>query len=129
MEEYVIDTLVKKAKEASINAFVPDSNVAVGAAIAGERADYVGATVECSAKSAGCCAERVALYNGISQGDTSFFAMAVYSAGDALPYPCGTCLQALSDFSDDMEIALVCENDIKVVELKALLPHPVKWED
>lgn len=129
MEEYVIDALVKKAKEAATNAFVPDSNVAIGAAIAGERADYTGVQVECSAKSSGCCAERVALYNGISQGDTSFFALAIYSDGDVLPYPCGTCLQALSDFSDDMEIAIVSRNDIKIVELKSLLPHPTRWED
>lgn len=125
----MIDNLVKRAKSAAENAFVPLSNYAVGAALLAESGEvYIGSSVECSAASAGCCAERAALYSGIAHGDTSFVALAVFHEGTSLPYPCGTCVEALAEFSDDLEIVLVSEADIIVTDLKKLMPYPMSWE-
>ncbi len=58
-----------------------------------------GANVENRSFGLSNCAERSALFAAVSQGKTSFRAVAVFCpAADAPVSPCGACRQALSEF-------------------------------
>lgn len=126
MEEYLLDNLIDQAKEISANAYVPYTNYPVGAALLADSGQiYLGASVDAAGHS-GCCAERIALYDAVIKGDTRFTALAVYSDGAHLPFPCGTCLQALSEFCPDqeMDVIVTCDDDMRIYKLKELLPNP-----
>ena len=74
------------------------------------------------------CAERVAVFKAISEGEKNFSKIAVVGGKDGIINgifaPCGVCRQVLREFcSDDFQIILgESEKDFKVVTLKELLP-------
>ena len=119
------DDLLKRAKEAKAGAYAPYSRFRVGAALLGKSGRvYTGANVENASYSVTCCAERVALFKAVTEGEREFDAIAVTSDSDSLTWPCGVCRQALSEFGLDMDV-LGSNNvlEYQSVKLKALLPH------
>lgn len=117
--------LVKKALDARTKAYAPYSKFRVGAAIETQDGKiFTGCNVEDAAYSTTCCAERVALFNAVSNGKRKFKRIAVVSdAAGACP-PCGTCRQALMEFARDMEVIMSSPRDnTKVMRLKDLLPE------
>jgi len=96
--------LVEAASRARKRAHAPYSGLSVGCALEDEEGRvYVGCNVENASFSLTVCAERVALLKAVSEGSRRFSRMAVV-AQEPL-YPCGACLQALSEFcSGDFEI-------------------------
>ena len=123
--------LLKLAREAWKNAYAPYSDFAVGAALLCKNGKvFLGCNVENHSYSAGCCAERVALYGAISAGEREFTALAVTGwQRDSAPkvcMPCGICRQALSEFSHDLEIITGTPEDIKSYKLSELIPHRFK---
>ena len=120
--------LIKKAIEARNNAYAMYSGYKVGAALLSEKGEiFTGCNIENSAYSPTVCAERVALFKAVSEGERSFKMLAISGGkGDKLSvaYPCGVCRQVLSEFCDeDMVILLVKnENDYEVCTLGELLP-------
>jgi cytidine deaminase len=118
------EALICLAKEAMKQAYAPYSNFQVGAALlSADGAVYTGCNVENASYSAGCCAERTALFKAVSEGARDFVKIAVVSADKKPAYPCGICRQVLSEFGQD--ITVVVEEDGKAVEyrLSNLLPH------
>jgi cytidine deaminase len=89
--------LIRSAQEARRWAYAPYSNYAVGAALltASGRV-YDGVNVENAAYPDGICAERVAVFKAISEGEREFEAIAVVTI-NAGP-PCGSCRQVLAEF-------------------------------
>ena len=72
------------------------------------------------------CAERVALFKAVSEGARQVLAIAVY-AEKSLPYPCGMCLQALSEFTAaDVPVFLSSGAEERALTFKDLFPHPFK---
>ena len=126
MDRQDVTILKAAAKEASKASYSPYSKYAVGAAVLTEKGLYAGTNVENASYGATMCAERVALFKAVSEGARQVSALAVY-AGPSLPYPCGMCLQALSEFaSADAPVLIASETEEKELSFKDLLPHPFK---
>jgi len=78
-------------------AYVPYSHYPVGAAVlAGSGRIYSGANVENAAYPTTMCAERVAIFSAVSQGEREFEAIAVVTANGGTP--CGSCRQVMAEF-------------------------------
>lgn len=96
--------LLEIAREAQGRAYAPYSNFPVGAALlsAGGRV-YTGCNVEISSYGLTCCAERVAFFKAISEGEREFQALAVVAPGKEVSI-CGACRQVIWDFAPDLVI-------------------------
>lgn len=101
-----LEKLVTLARGARRNAYAPYSHYAVGAAVLAQSGKiYTGCNVENAAYPSALCAERVAIYKGVSEGEREFLALAVVTAN--MGSPCGACRQVLSEFAaDDVLIML-----------------------
>jgi len=123
--------LIEKAKAAMKGAYAPYSRFRVGAALEGRSGKvFTGANVENASYGATCCAERVALFKAVTEGERDFTAIAVISDSGSHTFPCGICRQALSEFSPD--IAVICANrnmDYEKLPLNELLPHSFSGKD
>ena len=115
--------LIDIANEARKTSYSPYSNYAVGAALRAKNGKiYTGVNVENAAYSVTMCAERVALFKAVSEGEREFDAISVVT--DNGGSPCGPCRQALAEFGLDLSV-LIADGEGKVVEettLNELLP-------
>jgi len=102
----LIEMLLGRAREASRKAYAPYSKFPVGAAIlTGKGEVFVGANVENSSSGLTVCAERNAAACAVIAGARNFKAIAIFSPRAKAPlYPCGACLQVLSEFAQEMDI-------------------------
>lgn len=112
--------LIKRAHNAKERAYAPYSGFKVGAALLTEQGEiFTGCNIENASYGAAICAERVAVFNAVSNGKRSFTKLAVTAV------PCGMCRQVLSEFcSGDFEI-IVAETEEKytVRTLEDILPE------
>ena len=105
----------------------------MGVALLSNGKIYQGFNIENISYSLTICAERVAAIDSILDGpiidgSRDFEKIAIASDTLDFPYPCGACLQFLSEFVADMEIILVNgEGEIKKTTLKTLFPKPFKF--
>ena len=90
--------LLAAARQAQANAYAPYSNYRVGAALlASSDVIYQGANIENAAYPDSICAERVAVFKAVSEGEKDFPAIAVVTRDGGTP--CGSCRQVLAEFS------------------------------
>lgn len=125
MSEY--KNLIKSAKEPLKRAYAPYSGFKVGAAVLTKTGRiFTGCNIENASYGLTVCAERAAVFNAVSAGHRSFTAIAVVTSGKSIAFPCGACLQVLSEFAPDIRIILGTAAGKKVVtrRLKELLPTP-----
>lgn len=127
--------LVLKAIDAMKNSYSPYSNFKVGASLLTESGKvYTGCNIENVAFGPTVCAERVAFFKAISEGEKNFSKIAVVGGKDGIissaTPPCGVCRQVMREFcNDNFEILIVRENaNYEKVLLKDLLPHSFKPE-
>lgn len=105
--------VVKKAVELSVqirkNAHAVYSNFMVGAVIITKSGKiYPGVNVENSSYGATVCAERVALFNAVTDGHKDIEAVVIASnLNGKAAFPCGVCRQVLADFNPEMDVYLV----------------------
>jgi cytidine deaminase len=105
MAEY--DALIAAAKHARENAHAPFSNFRVGAAVRAKSGRiYGGCNVENASYGLTCCAERVAIFKAVSEGEHGFDAIAVVADTDSLTPPCGACRQIIWEFCGDVPVVL-----------------------
>ncbi len=98
--------LLRLANEARANAYAPYSGFPVGAALLCEDGTvYTGANVESEVNGLSLCAERVALFKAISEGQHRFEKLAVSCASDHCR-PCGACRQVLHEHAPEMEVLM-----------------------
>jgi cytidine deaminase len=119
------EELIQEALAARLNAHAPYSNFRVGAALetAGGRV-YRGCNVENATYGLTVCAERVALWKAISEGEREFARIAVTSDSPKLITPCGACRQLLWEFGGDLEVVLATPSGLRETRrLKDLLPE------
>jgi len=116
--------LIKVAKEVSIHSYSPYSKYKVGAALLTKNGKiYTGTNVENASFPAGMCAERVALFDAVKDGEKEFEAMAIYAEGNNFPFPCGICRQVISEFTRDIKVIIAKSEDEYVVKnISELLP-------
>src|SRR5512140_3721944 len=89
--------LIDLAVEAGRRAYAPYSNYPVGAALRTRSGRiFTGCNVENAAYPTSICAERVAIFKAVSEGEKEFEVMAV-GTGDG-GAPCGSCRQVLAEF-------------------------------
>jgi cytidine deaminase len=71
------------------------------------------------------CAERVALFKALSDGQRRFLRIAIVADPSEPTSPCGACRQLLWEFAGDLEVILGnLEQEIAHYRLLDLLPHP-----
>jgi cytidine deaminase len=100
--------LIRQAQEARLRAYAPYSNYKVGAALLTRQGDlFCGTNVENAAYPTSMCAERVAVYKAVSEGQRQFQAIAVVTGNGGMP--CGSCRQVLAEFGLDT-IVLVADS-------------------
>jgi cytidine deaminase len=124
MSEY--DALVAAAKAARENAHAPYSNFRVGAALrATSGRIFGGCNVENSTYGLTVCAERVAIFKAMSEGERGFYAIAVVTGSDTLTPPCGACRQLIWEFCGDVPVVLEnLKGKREVHRMKDLFPKP-----
>ena len=94
-----LTTLALAAIEASKSAYAPYSKFKVGAALLAEDGRiFTGCNVENASYGLTNCAERTAVFKGVSEGATRFTALAVAGGEGEVAMPCGACRQVLAEF-------------------------------
>ncbi|MCS7010463.1 MAG: cytidine deaminase [Anaerolineales bacterium] len=89
--------LILLAKEAARRAYAPYSGYPVGAALRTKSGRiFTGCNVENAAFPHGMCAERVAIFKAVSEGEREFEAIAVVTPNGGSP--CGGCRQVMAEF-------------------------------
>lgn len=120
-----MDQLMSAAIQAKTQAIAPYSNFHVGAAIeTAEGKIYTGCNIESSSYGLTCCAERVAIFKALSEGERAFTRIAVAADTEEFCTPCGACRQVLWDYGRNL--AIICINKNGAMEktaLKNLLPE------
>jgi cytidine deaminase len=117
--------LIEEAIRFTRRAYSPYSHFKVGAAVlTTDNKIYGGCNIECSSFSLTLCGERVAAAKALSEGKTKIKAVAIATQNKKFAFPCGACLQFLSEFAvPETEIILVKSKDkYKIFTLKSLLP-------
>ena len=116
--------LIQKAIEMRSRALAPYSNYKVGAAILTKSGRiFGGCNIENSSYSLTICAERVALFKAVSEGETKFKALSVSTNNAGMP--CGACRQVIWDICGNISI-LICNNNKLITKTESirLLPMP-----
>lgn len=122
----LLHTLAKHARSARTRARAPYSKFKVGAALHGvDGRIFTGGNIENAAYPLTICAERVAVFQAITQGHRRFDAIAVIGDPDNPTAPCGSCRQVLWELAGDVWVYLVSRRgQSELMRLSDLLPLP-----
>lgn len=132
MDDKLRKQLIHLAFEARMQSYSQYSEYAVGAALlCADQSIYTGCNIENASYGATMCAERTAVFKAVSEGHTSFLAIAIVGgkknqAVTDYAFPCGICRQVLREFSNPDEMKVVVAtgvNDYKEWTLAQLLPE------
>jgi cytidine deaminase len=117
--------LLQKARDAQKNSYSPYSKFKVGAALLSQSGRvYLGTNIENASYGLCLCAERVAIFKAVSEGENVFSKMAIVcpAKGDVCR-PCGACRQVMLEFAPDLIVIMSnAEGQIETRTLKELLP-------
>ena len=120
--------LIQAAARARLGAVAPYSHFQVGAALATPAGQILGgANVESASYGLTCCAERVALFKALTDGENQFLALAVVARWDGGPMPCGACRQLLAEYAPAAKIFVADTGDLAAIRrftVRGLLPGP-----
>jgi cytidine deaminase len=127
MRKEIRQQLIAAALLARKGAVAPFSGFPVGAALlTSEGRTITGANVESASFGLTCCAERVALFKALTEGERGFVAVAVVARLDGGPTPCGACRQLLSEYAPRATVWVVDSEElhqVRTFKMSALLPH------
>jgi cytidine deaminase len=120
------DALIAAARVAREHAHAPYSNFRVGAAVRARSGRiFSGCNIENATYGLTLCAERVAIFKALSEGERGFEAVAVVTDTDKLTPPCGACRQIIWEFCGDAEVVLAnMKNAVEIYRMAALFPQP-----
>ena len=107
------------------NAYAPFSEFKVGSALETEAGEIiVGSNVESASFGLTVCAERVAVWNAISQGKRKITRIAVVADTEDLTPPCGVCRPIIWEFGGNIPVILAnLKGKTETVQMKDLLPR------
>ncbi len=125
MNEESLQQLIETAKKARLQSIAPFSNFLVGAAVKTEAGKvYIGCNVESASYGLTVCAERVAIWKALSEGERHFTELAIVADTESLTPPCGTCRQIIWEFAKDATIVLGnLRGETQIVSIGELLPR------
>jgi cytidine deaminase len=119
------EPLIEAARQARLQSVAPFSNFLVGAAV--QTADgkvYTGCNVESASYGLTVCAERVAIWKALSEGERQFTQLAVVADTETLTPPCGTCRQIIWEFARGATIVFANLNGQReTFQIADLLPR------
>ena len=125
MSEESLQQLLETAQGARLRSIAPFSNFLVGAALRTDDGKvYIGCNVESASYGLTVCAERVAIWKALSEGERHFTELAIVADTDTLTPPCGTCRQIIWEFAKNATIVLGnLQGETQIVSIKELLPR------
>jgi cytidine deaminase len=125
LSEESLQQLMETAKSARRRSIAPFSNFLVGAAVkTAEGKVYTGCNVESASYGLTVCAERVAIWKALSEGERQFVELAIVADTESLTPPCGTCRQIIWEFAKNATIVLGnLRGETQVVSIRELLPR------
>ena len=117
--------LVEAARQVRENAYAPFSEFKVGAALETDDGEIIrGSNVESASYGLTVCAERVAVWNAISQGKRKIVKIAVVADTEELTPPCGVCRQIIWEFGGNIPVIFAnLDGKVETVQMKDLLPR------
>lgn len=120
--------LVVAAREAALNAYSPYSGFKVGCAVTFDGSPAIfGVNVENASYGLTVCAERAAIFTGVTRGFRKLQTVAIACRDKDNKtircfQPCGACLQVMAEFADETtEIIL---DGIGTFKLRDFMPAP-----
>ncbi len=116
--------LIDVARQARQHAYAPYSHYRVGAAVRTRNGRiFSGVNIENAAYPTSICAERVALFKAISEGEREFDAIAVVTENGGSP--CGSCRQVLAEFGLHIRVLIADTQgqQIRETTVAELLPE------
>ncbi len=124
------DGLISQAILAREKAYAPYSHYRVGSALLTASGKiFTGVNIENAAYPTGMCAERVAVFKAVSEGEKEFQAIVVVTENGGSP--CGSCRQVISEFGLDT-IVFIASTDGQVVAegtIAEILPAAFRPKD
>ena len=125
-----VRSLIELANTARVHAYAPYSKYRVGAALRTKTGRiYTGVNIENAAYPTGICAERVAVFKAVSEGEMEFEVIALVT--DNGGSPCGSCRQVLAEFGLDTQV-LIADGSGKLLHsltVAELLPDAFQPQD
>ena len=128
--KYTNEQLCALANEAREASYCPYSGYSVGAALLTSTGKiYLGANIENASFSPTICAERVAFFKAINEGERDFVAIAIAGGEVGKPAktdfpPCGVCRQVMGEFcSPNFTVIWGNSEKITVKDLGEILPY------
>ena len=122
--------LADLAKEIAKKAYAPYSNFRVGAALITDSGNiYTGCNIENASYPATICAEDVAVFKAISEGETKINTLAVAcidAESDTAIFPCGISRQRMSEFNTE-NVIVVNNEGYKKYKFSEILPFDFKF--
>lgn len=117
--------LIEAATDVRERAFAPYSKFKVGSALRAKNGKiYTGCNVESASFGLTVCAERVAIWKAVSEGETEFEEIVVVADTERLTPPCGVCRQIIWEFCGDVPVTLANFHDqVETVTSSELLPR------
>lgn len=125
MSEQAFQPLIEAALKVRLQSVAPFSNFLVGAAVRTENGKvYTGCNVESASYGLTVCAERVAIWKALSEGERNFTELAVVADTETLTPPCGTCRQIIWEFARNADIIFAnLKGDSETFKVAELLPR------
>ncbi len=129
MSQLPESSLVAAARAARERSYAPYSHYAVGAAVLTRSGRvFTGCNIENASYGATVCAERVALWKAVSEGEREFEAIAVVTANGGSP--CGICRQVMAEFRPDMKVIIAdISGNVRATTVRDLLPDRFRPDD
>ena len=119
------EQLIEAATAARLKSVAPFSNFLVGAVLQTKAGKvYTGCNVESASYGLTVCAERVAIWKALSEGERDFSDLVIVADTESLTPPCGTCRQIIWEFAKHARIVLANLNgQSEEVSIRDLLPR------
>lgn len=117
--------LIATATAARLRSVAPFSNFLVGAALETDDGKvFTGCNVESASYGLTVCAERVAIWKALSEGERDFVNLVIVADTESLTPPCGTCRQIIWEFCKHARIVLAnLRGQRQEVSISDLLPR------
>jgi cytidine deaminase len=125
LSEQSLRELLETAQAARVKSIAPFSNFMVGAALRTKEGKvYIGGNIESASYGLTVCAERVAIWKALSEGEREFTELAIVADTETLTPPCGTCRQIIWEFAKHATIILGnLHGETEIVSIRELLPR------
>lgn len=122
VKEPEILTLLKDVRDRALALY---SHFRVGAVLVTRKGTlYTGHNIESSSYGLTMCAERVAMFKALSEGEREFDCIYILAENNEYCPPCGACRQILNDYAPGIEVVLVKEDGhTRTINIEILLPE------